>query len=360
MYEDRTFDALMGRCLGRVPNGLDMREGSVIYDALAPACAELAALYTELGTMLDRAFPDTATGDDLDRLALMRSLKRAEATFAVRKGLFTGTSGAGFDVPLGARFSGGDLNFTATKRLAAGQYELTAETPGSGGNRYFGTLFPIDHLEGLASATLTDVLVPGDDAEDDDGLRGRYFASLNGLAFGGNLADYREKVGSLDGVGGVKVFPAWSGGGTVKLVLVDSLWKVPSDKLVQEVQNAVDPVGHQGEGVGFAPIGHVVTAAPAEGVPVTVSLALTLGGNITWEGVKPEVTAAIQKYFDGLIQGWADADGLTVRLSQIETRVLAVAGVEDIQGTALNGVASNLLLGGEQVPVLEAVTHGAA
>ncbi len=359
MYEDRTFDAIMGRCLSRVPNSLDKREGAVIYDALAPACAELAALYTELGTMLDRAFPDTATGDDLDRLAVMRSLKRSGATPAVRKGLFTGAAGAGFDVPLGARFSGGDLNFTATKRLAAGQFELTAETPGSGGNRYFGTLFPIDHLDGLASATLADVLIPGDDAEDDSGLRGRYFSSLDGLAFGGNLADYREKTGALDGVGGVKVLPTWNGGGTVKLVLVDSLWRVPSDKLVQDVQLAVDPVGHQGEGVGFAPIGHVVTVAPAEGVKVAVGLSLTLDSSITWEAVKPDVTAAIQGYFDVLVQGWADADGLTVRISQIETRVLSVAGVEDIQGTTLNGGASNLLLGGEQVPVLEAVTHGA-
>lgn len=30
----------------------------MIYDALAPACAELATLYTELSNILDRAFPD--------------------------------------------------------------------------------------------------------------------------------------------------------------------------------------------------------------------------------------------------------------------------------------------------------------
>lgn len=151
----------------------------------------------------------------------------------------------------------------------------------------------------------------------------------------------------------------WNGGGTVKVVLVDSLWRVPSEKLVQAVQLAVDPVDHQGEGVGLAPIGHVVTVAPAEGVDVAVGLMLTLDSSITWEGVAPEVTAAIQGYFDELVQAWADSDGLTVRLSQIETRVLAVAGVEDIQGTTLNGLTSNLLLGGEQVPVLKAVTHGA-
>ena len=75
-------------------------------------------------------------------------------------------------------------------------------------------------------------------------------------AFGGNIADYKNKVELLPGVGAVKVFPVWNGGGTVKIVLVDSEWSVPSSELVEEVQEAIDPVGTQGTGVGLAPIGH--------------------------------------------------------------------------------------------------------
>ena len=44
-YSDMTFEYLLSRCLNRVSNDIDKREGSVIYNALAPACAELAEAY---------------------------------------------------------------------------------------------------------------------------------------------------------------------------------------------------------------------------------------------------------------------------------------------------------------------------
>ena len=78
MYETQTFETIMDRCLSRVSSSVDKREGSVIYDALAPACAELATLYTELSNILDRAFPDTATGEDLDRKCMERGVIRRQ------------------------------------------------------------------------------------------------------------------------------------------------------------------------------------------------------------------------------------------------------------------------------------------
>ena len=41
MYEALTFEAILERMLGRVDDSFDKREGSVIYDALAPAAVEL-------------------------------------------------------------------------------------------------------------------------------------------------------------------------------------------------------------------------------------------------------------------------------------------------------------------------------
>ena len=359
MTDEHSYEALMARCLGRVSTEVDKREGSILYDALAPACAELAVLYTELETMLDRAWPDTAAGADLDKKAAERSLVRAPASSAVREGRFTGADGGAFDVPIGTRFSGGAVNFTVTERREAGVFRLTAETPGSAGNTWFGTLFPIDYVEGLAGAELGAVLVPGDDAEDDESLRARYFGSFESQAFGGNRADYREKVLSLPGVGGVKIFRTPEGGGTVGLTLVDSLWGVPSDDLVAAVQAAIDPVSGQGDGAGLAPIGHTVTVRPAVGKTIDVALTLTLEGSLTWEAVRPDAEAALRAYFAELVQGWADASGLTVRLSQVETRMLDIPGVLDVQGTRLNGGLANVTLEEEEIPVLGVMSHGA-
>ena len=74
MYEDMTFENIMDRCLDRVSSSIDKREGSVVYDAIAPAAAELAIMYIELAYLMDRAFPDTESGDDLTKKVRERSI----------------------------------------------------------------------------------------------------------------------------------------------------------------------------------------------------------------------------------------------------------------------------------------------
>lgn len=359
MYEKETYEVIMERCLARVPNSIDKREGSILFDALAPACAELAILYTELDNILDRAFPDTATGDDLDRKCAERSIVRKPATAAVRKATFTNASGGAMAVPLGTRFSGGAMNYKVAEAIGQGEFKLTAELPGSSGNTYFGTLLPIDFVEGLAGAELSDVLIPGEDEEGDESLRKRYFASYDLQAFGGNAADYKERIGAMDGVGGVKIARAPSGGGTVGVTIVSSQWTVPTSELISAVQTAVDPVVNRGAGVGIAPIGHTVTVSGVIGKTIKVSFTLTFEANVTWSNVQTDVTTAIRTYFETLTKSWADSASLTVRISQIETRVLAVPGVLDITETKLNGFAANLQLTATEIPLLGSVTNGA-
>lgn len=47
---------------------------------------------------------------------------------------------------------------------------------------------------------------------------------------------------------------------------------------------------------------------------------------------------------------------IPIRISQIETRILALKGIIDIFDTALNGKTSNLSLGKFEVPILGGVT----
>ena len=140
---------------------------------------------------------------------------------------------------------------------------------------------------------------------------------------------------------------------------MDSEWGVPSPDLVQSVQEAVDPVGTQGTGVGLAPIGHVVTVAGVQGTTINVSFSLTFDTGASWASVQTAAKAAIQSYFDELIHTWADTDSLIVRVSQIETKVLNVAGVIDITGTKINGQTANISLDADAIPVLGVVTNGA-
>ena len=66
-YLDKyTFKYLMESALDNIPDDLDKREGSIIYDALAPACYELAEYYMELKKILENTFASTASNEYLD------------------------------------------------------------------------------------------------------------------------------------------------------------------------------------------------------------------------------------------------------------------------------------------------------
>lgn len=345
MFEDKTYENILNDMLSRAPDNVDKREGSIIYDALAPAAYKLAEAYFMLRNYVDLFFADTAVGEYLSRRAAELGITRRPATKAIRKIVTTGP------VEVGTRWGIEDTTYIIIEKISDTEYKAECEQPGSVGNVYSGLLDNIDNVSGV-TAELIDILIPGEDEETDESLRQRYFSTLVSQAFGGNIADYKQKVNALPGVGGVKVEPVWNGGGTVKLIIIDSEYNKPSDMLINEIQTAVDPVQHQGKGYGIAPIGHVVTVVGVEEVTIDIESEITLQTGYTWDDVKPAVEAAINGYFAELRSQWADSETLVVRISQIEVRVLAINGIVDIQNTKLNGQQQNIELGPYEIPVL--------
>jgi uncharacterized phage protein gp47/JayE len=349
MYESITYELILQRMIDKVleqnPN-IDTREGSIIYHALAPAAVELQNMYIELDTILNESFADTQTRDYLIKRCAERGIYPEAATKAVLKGEFN------IDVPIGSRFSLDTLNYKVIEKISPGIFKLECETYGIEGNQHFGTLIPIEYIEGLTSAAITELLIPGEDEEETEALRKRYFNSLGSQAFGGNIADYKEKTNAIPGVGGVKVYPTPNGvGGTVKLVIIDSTFGVPSSTLLNTVQTAIDPIPNQGKGVGIAPIGHVVTVEGVTATTVNISTNITYQEGWTWADVEPYVHEAIDAYFFELAESWANEENLIVRISQIEIRLLNIAGIIDIADTTINGLAQNLTLGSDNIPV---------
>lgn len=348
MYENVTFETIMERMLARVPSTMDKREGSVIWDALAPAAAELQQLYIELDVVLDETFADTASLPYLARRAAERGISQKLASQAILQGEFTPTT---LEIPIGSRFSCDSLNYVVTEKISDGIYNLTCETAGIEGNIHFGLLIPVDYINGLETAQLTELLIPAEDEEDVESLRERYFESMTSQAFSGNIADYTEKTNSIYGVGGVKVTPVWNGGGTVKLTIIDSSFNIPSEELVAKVQNEIDPVGHSGEGVGLAPIGHVVTVEGVKAKTVDIITNITYQTGWGWDSAKSYIQNTIDQYFRDLGQVWDQNENLIIRISQLESKILGCEGVLDIQDTVLNGSTSNLILATDEVPV---------
>lgn len=398
MYEAQTYESILARMLQKalsINSNLDTREGSLVWYGDAPAAVELQNLYIALDTVLNETFADTATRPYLILRAAERGLSPQPASPAILQMAITPTT---LFLPLNTRFSIGELNYYVSADRGSGNYELTCETAGEAGNNYTGTVIPIEYVDGLETCKITSVLVPGEDEEDTELFRQRYLNSLNAQAFGGNQIDYIEKVNAIPGVGGVKVYRAWNGnlkpanmippkeaeawieglsgvpepvklwldtvyaaaknnmftvGGTVKLVVINSTFTVPSPTLVEQVQTAVDPLQNAGEGVGIAPIGHVVRVEGVQEETVDLGFALYYQRGWSWEDVSGYVTEAINGYFLELAQSWADQDeALVVRISQIESRLLGITGILDIASTTINEKAANHTLALDHIPVL--------
>ncbi|WP_410769572.1 baseplate J/gp47 family protein [Fontibacillus sp. BL9] len=356
MYENQTFETILARMLDRVTNDVDKRPGSIIYDALAPAAAELTQLYMELDTNINLSYADTATGEYLERRTSEFGINREPATKTRRKGMFYASNDVPIDVPGGSRFSINDLDFTAISKISTGQWVLECEAAGVIGNQEFGALLPIDYIDGLVRAELADVLIPGEDAENDESLRQRYMNAINEQPFGGNISDYRQKINAIPGVGGTKIFPVWNGGGTVKATIIAADFDPPSTTLINVVQTLIDPEANSGLGIGLAPIGHKVTITGAQGHTINATATLTLAPDTTIGQVQQDVEDALRAYLLSIRQTWASESALIIRVAQIESRILTVPGVVDVANTQLNGSAANVVLADEQIPVIGTVT----
>lgn len=400
MFEAYSFDTIMERMLSKVSSRFDKREGSVIYDALAPAALELSNFYIALDMVMDEAFADTASYYYLIKRAAERGIYPEEETNAICK---MEVSPPGTKISVGDRFSLNGLNYTVVSFIdaEAGEYQAECETAGTEGNQQTGELLPIENAEdinGMEYARITEILVPGEDEEDVETFRERYFASVNSEAFGGNKADYKNKVNSINGVGGCKVARAWengyspslmlpgeevtawfagqsedtlgagvyswvsaiyhaaeekllTAGGTVKVTIISSEYKEPSPALVKIVQDTLDPATSAGEGDGIAPVGHVVNVSGVESHAVDVSAEITYKRGYSFSVLHPFIEEMLDSYFAGLAQSWEDEDSIIVRTSEIETRMLKLEGIADVTGITLDGLNKNLVLGSNAIPV---------
>lgn len=398
MFEEFDFDMLIDRMLSNVSDDFDKREGSVIYDALAPAAMELANFYIALDMVMDEVFADSASYYYLIKRAAEKGIYPKEETYALCKMEVLPTE---TPISVGDRFNLNALNYMVTSVLGAGAYQLTCETAGIAGNQQLGELLVIEtqnDVNDMQSAVLTEVLIPGEEEEDVEAFRERYLSSFASEAFGGNKQDYKEKVNDIDGVGGCKILRAWKSGynpasmtpddavrqwfaqqsaatlgadvydwlsrvhmaadnklltvgGTVKCYIITSEFKAPSSALVQNAQNLLDPDKTAGEGDGLAPIGHVVNVQGVREEPMDLSMSATYREGDSFASMKQSIEETIDGYFMELAETWSANAHLIVRISQIEARLLLLEGILDISDVKINGTSGNITLAEDAIPV---------
>lgn len=329
-----TYEELLQAMLDRVPGNVDKREGSIIYDALAPCAYFLTQQNFQLENFIDLVFPDTAVGEYLDRAVAAFGVSRKPASAAVRKMTTTGT------VPIGSRWGIESIVYVVTSEITAGnEYEAECETAGDIGNQYTGPLQPVSNVAGV-SAELTGIKIAGADKETDEALRERFLQKVRLPATSGNAYHYKLWALEVPGVGDARVFPLASGPGTVTVLIVDN------DKNIDtSLESAVSAYMET-----VRPIGAKVTIDSPSSTAVNVVVDVTLDGSKAREDVLQAFQVSLNAYLKGLV-----FNDYRVSYARIGSLLLATEGVQDYDNLKLNGTMANVIVGEKSIPIMGTV-----
>lgn len=340
------FKDILDRLLANVDDSFDKRQGSIIYDALAPAAAELAQCYIALDVYTDQTYLLTAVGENLDSRVADYGLTRNQATYAERTITVYDTNYELMDIPIGSRFSVpnsyGGYNYKVIEQLNNGVYKVECETPGSVGNEYIGELLPLTSINNLGSVTIDTPTKPGVDKETDAELRERAIIKLNQESFAGNKASYIKLVKDLDGVDDCKVFPVWNGGGTVKIAIIGANGQIPDEEFIESLQTQIDPIQNQGEGIGLAPIGHTVTVVAPDRLNVNVKATLTIESGYEIGQLQSSIEGQIKQYIKEVQEEWSENDELIIYTSKLIAAILTVSQVKNVTDLKINEQSTDL------------------
>lgn len=325
-----TYEEILQEMLDKVPSNVDKREGSIIYDALAPCAYFFAQQNFQLENFIDLVLPDTAIGEYLDKTVAAYGIARKLATAAVRQMVASSV------VAIGTRWAINSIVYVVTADLGSNVYEVACETVGEIGNQYSGAMDPISNITGV-TAELTEVITAGTDEETDEALRERFFTKVQLPATSGNAYHYRQWAMEVSGVGNAKVFPLDNGPGTVTVLVVDDDGEV-SETLPGTVADYIETV---------RPIGATVTVAAPEALTINVTANILLDGSKTLAEVETDYKAALSAFLHDMI-----FETYRVSYAKVSSLLLDTPGVDDYDSFLLNSVTANITVGDKQIPVL--------
>ena len=368
--EAQNYDYWLNLMLDNVPNDIDKREGSIIYDAVAPAAMVSAQQSLSLANIIRETYIKTAQGEFLDYRAVEHGTSRYEATNAEVKAKFNDDDGNPVNVEVGDRFANiaeSPIFYTVIKANDDGTAEMQAEESGTSANSYLGQILPVTPNDNLAWAEIIEITIPARDEENDEHLRARLLNTNSWVAYGGNVADYLDMTSKISDVGATQVYPVWNGAGTVKLVILNNDLMPASQTLIKKVKEEIDPEDNETQGYGLAPIDHQVTVVAPETFEVNITMNVTIAENANIDTIRTNIKASLEELFKSLRKDWSTIDSvtgrgykLTVYRSKILSRVMTLEGVTNATMPQLNGKDEDLQLvftnTTSQLPVLGEVT----
>lgn len=331
---------------------VDTRQGSIYWDASMGSIIRTSTFLEQLKMVKEIISIFTCTGDVLDEKMMERGLTRnpANPTPATYYVSFVGM------VPeMDSKMSVDDYFFTLSSD-SEGRYILISEDMGTDMNNLVsGTkVIPELDVDGLISATLGELAIPAIDAESDDSARERLINRISGPDENGNKSQVRTWCESVEGVGAARIIPLWKGPYTVKGVIISAVGGVPSQTVIDNVQNYIDP-GCTGMGEGVANIGQFFTAVAVEAVKIDITVSVLKKSDATYSGIQEAFKNLLQKYFVEMsLEEYTN--GMAIRYAHVGSILENMDEVIDYDELKLNGNSANITFSILQIPILGEVT----
>ena len=330
---------------GMEPNGTG--EMAVRMYALA---AQVYGLYEELAWTCRQCFPQTATGEELEKHGFLRGIARNPARQASGTLRFSVQEAVEEDLEIAQGtvcMTAGLVAFETTQAgvLPAGELSVDlpaqAVEPGPGGNVSAGTVRTMAVAPvGVSRCTNPEAFSGGLDAEGDESLRERVLETFRRMPNGANAAFYQQEALSLPEVAAATVVARPRGVGTVDVFLATAAG-LPDSGLLEQV------AAHLEERREIA-VDVQVKAPEVRTVDVSVQVAARPGAD--FNTVRQAVESAVRGWFDGRLLGQS------VLRAQLGALIFGVEGVENY---ALTAPAADVAAAVDELPQLGTLTVAA-
>ncbi|MBD5161481.1 MAG: phage tail protein [Oscillibacter sp.] len=270
---------------------------------LYAAAAQIHGMYLQAQWLLDQSFPQTASGEYLERHAQLRGLSRGVAVCAAGFLRFGLSSAVSTDLLVksgtvcmtrdGIRFVTTDDIVLRAGTLYADAPALALE-PGKTGNVAANSVTIMAAMPvGVKACTNPEAFSGGDDAESDEALRHRLLDSYRRLPNGANAAYYEQTALSRTGVAAAAAVGRPRGVGSVDLYIASDAG-IPSETLLAEVNAYLQEKRE-------ISVDLRVLAPKAQAVNLSVAIQPATG--YTFAEARADADAALRNAFTGALLG---------------------------------------------------------
>ncbi|MHB9947319.1 terminase [Clostridium botulinum] len=349
MYEE-TREDILNRMKNNTNDELNKGEGTYIHDNLAPVSIELEKQNIKLNDVLNKVFIEKALRNGYEDEVIARCSEMGIYRKEGKKANGIVTIKGAKDTVIPKDFLIQTKNNIQFKTLEEnvvpdiGEIDIKIEAIeiGSKYNVRSNTIIEIPiQIIGITEVTNKNNITNGIDIEPIEDLYKRYKVKVTTPATSGNKYHYYLWAMEVQGVGDCIVKPLWDGNGTVKVILIDSNKKKPSEEIIKNVKDHIEEV---------RPIGANVTVVGIEEANINISVNIQKDKSVTLEEVKEEIENNINDYFKTIA-----FKEKVVRYTRIASCILDVQGIIDYENLKINSSTENIKLNDEQVAILESV-----